>query len=145
RARRAPPFLLRLLGPFFGGFGNSLANFLHDRVGVLPSGQHQLQFIPQPLAGRGEIKVVALDGETIRERDAPPRGMPGIGPVAGFEQDRMERSNLDNFAGDAIDFHPIARSEEHTSELQSQSNLVCRLLLEKKKKQKKNMKQSTQT
>src|SRR2546430_7640015 len=27
-----------------------------------------------------------------------------------------------------------ARSEEHTSELQSQSNLVCRLLLEKKKK-----------
>src|SRR2546430_4100805 len=28
---------------------------------------------------------------------------------------------------------PITRSEEHTSELQSQSNLVCRLLLEKKK------------
>src|SRR2546427_7557172 len=32
------------------------------------------------------------------------------------------------------------RSEEHTSELQSQSNLVCRLLLEKKKKTKKNTK-----
>src|SRR2546427_9359947 len=31
------------------------------------------------------------------------------------------------------------RSEEHTSELQSQSNLVCRLLLEKKKKKKNNM------
>src|SRR5688572_31174631 len=30
------------------------------------------------------------------------------------------------------------RSEEHTSELQSQSNLVCRLLLEKKKKNNKN-------
>src|SRR2546430_7678832 len=29
--------------------------------------------------------------------------------------------------------HPTTRSEEHTSELQSQSNLVCRLLLEKKK------------
>src|SRR2546430_10279096 len=28
---------------------------------------------------------------------------------------------------------PFRRSEEHTSELQSQSNLVCRLLLEKKK------------
>src|SRR5688572_30961210 len=28
---------------------------------------------------------------------------------------------------------PAVRSEEHTSELQSQSNLVCRLLLEKKK------------
>src|SRR2546427_8330410 len=36
------------------------------------------------------------------------------------------------------DRHPdgqlATRSEEHTSELQSQSNLVCRLLLEKKKK-----------
>src|SRR2546427_3134141 len=30
--------------------------------------------------------------------------------------------------------HQEMRSEEHTSELQSQSNLVCRLLLEKKKK-----------
>src|SRR5688572_32075102 len=30
--------------------------------------------------------------------------------------------------------HGAVRSEEHTSELQSQSNLVCRLLLEKKKK-----------
>src|SRR5688572_31750420 len=33
------------------------------------------------------------------------------------------------------------RSEEHTSELQSQSNLVCRLLLEKKKKKKKKKKE----
>src|SRR2546430_15433992 len=32
--------------------------------------------------------------------------------------------------------HMDTRSEEHTSELQSQSNLVCRLLLEKKKKTK---------
>src|SRR5688572_25727338 len=30
-------------------------------------------------------------------------------------------------------YHVVIRSEEHTSELQSQSNLVCRLLLEKKK------------
>src|SRR2546430_7361313 len=34
------------------------------------------------------------------------------------------------------------RSEEHTSELQSQSNLVCRLLLEKKKTNDKHHKQS---
>src|SRR2546427_5290400 len=38
---------------------------------------------------------------------------------------------------------PSWRSEEHTSELQSQSNLVCRLLLEKKKKKKK-MKEDNQ-
>src|SRR5438270_5014310 len=34
---------------------------------------------------------------------------------------------------------PPFRSEEHTSELQSQSNLVCRLLLEKKKKRQDNI------
>src|SRR5688572_32535120 len=43
--------------------------------------------------------------------------------------------------------HDLAkpRSEEHTSELQSQSNLVCRLLLEKKKKKQKNKNSSNQT
>src|SRR2546427_8464056 len=34
----------------------------------------------------------------------------------------------------ALLYAGIFRSEEHTSELQSQSNLVCRLLLEKKKR-----------
>src|SRR2546427_7749950 len=36
--------------------------------------------------------------------------------------------------GIPLGVYTIRRSEEHTSELQSQSNLVCRLLLEKKKK-----------
>src|SRR5438309_5302017 len=39
----------------------------------------------------------------------------------------------------------IDRSEEHTSELQSQFHLVCRLLLEKKKKKKKNKKEKKRT
>src|SRR2546427_4891319 len=39
------------------------------------------------------------------------------------------RSPADRIRGE----RGVARSEEHTSELQSQSNLVCRLLLEKKK------------
>src|SRR5207247_4435516 len=34
---------------------------------------------------------------------------------------------------------PVARSEEHTSELQSRVDLVCRLLLEKKKKKSNNV------
>src|SRR2546428_5133708 len=37
--------------------------------------------------------------------------------------------------------HYTHRSEEHTSELQSRSDLVCRLLLEKKKKTKKRLSQ----
>src|SRR2546426_8712226 len=35
---------------------------------------------------------------------------------------------------DSLEREKVARSEEHTSELQSPCNLVCRLLLEKKKK-----------
>src|SRR5437016_8032713 len=44
---------------------------------------------------------------------------------------------------DANAFH--ARSEEHTSELQSLTNLVCRLLLEKKKKRQKSSANTAQT
>src|SRR5688572_32322214 len=46
-------------------------------------------------------------------------------------------------AGPSASERRQARSEEHTSELQSQSNLVCRLLLEKKKKKKKQNEQDT--
>src|SRR2546427_4246306 len=45
------------------------------------------------------------------------------------ERVSMPDIDLDFWHRDAL-----GRSEEHTSELQSQSNLVCRLLLEKKKK-----------
>src|SRR2546430_12431636 len=45
------------------------------------------------------------------------------GPFAGRLLAHLEKGRRD-----------LERSEEHTSELQSQSNLVCRLLLEKKKK-----------
>src|SRR5438477_13059397 len=48
---------------------------------------------------------------------------------------RLPKPDLDVF--DALRLvrlgQPVARSEEHTSELQSHVNLVCRLLLEKKK------------
>src|SRR5690606_41161790 len=40
------------------------------------------------------------------------------------------------FSGPVTQCMAGARSEEHTSELQSRENLVCRLLLEKKKKKK---------
>src|SRR3712207_7815912 len=43
----------------------------------------------------------------------------------------MVRKNADEYL---VKFDDIKRSEEHTSELQSRQYLVCRLLLEKKKK-----------
>src|SRR3712207_7165477 len=62
--------------------------------------------------------------------DADAEHQRGGGPVrAGGGED-----------GDAVDVDavhvPMLRSEEHTSELQSRQYLVCRLLLEKKKKKK---------
>src|SRR2546430_554703 len=48
------------------------------------------------------------------------------------ERDFSMRARGSNPA-DALGLLLLERSEEHTSELQSQSNLVCRLLLEKKK------------
>src|SRR5688572_32125987 len=45
---------------------------------------------------------------------------------------RQEASASDPSVGNSRQWKRSYRSEEHTSELQSQSNLVCRLLLEKK-------------
>src|SRR5688572_31441068 len=58
------------------------------------------------------------------------------GSKASIEFDTKE-SKLVLVADDEFKLNALWRSEEHTSELQSQSNLVCRLLLEKKKKKKK--------
>src|SRR2546427_9545618 len=61
-------------------------------------------------------------------------------PVLHAHGGRRERLGLERRAGQRSHFarHAVdaqaMRSEVHTSELQSQSNLVCRLLLEKKKK-----------
>src|SRR5256886_12518439 len=50
------------------------------------------------------------------------------------DQQRLSRFLQEARAASKLKSANVARSEEHTSELQSQSNLVCRLLLEKKKK-----------
>src|SRR2546428_4411468 len=50
---------------------------------------------------------------------------------------KYRRTGWDSYDAAARESHPVRRyfrSEEHTSELQSRSDLVCRLLLEKKKK-----------
>src|SRR2546430_15146961 len=57
------------------------------------------------------------------------------GDGAGAPVDGGSPVRLGAGAAARLDRSPLeVRSEEHTSELQSQSNLVCRLLLEKKKR-----------
>src|SRR2546427_3946497 len=75
----------------------------------------------------------------------PPPGV-GLGPASSWIQasrpgpplsrifDSSRWSITSEHLSHAAAAPMTARSEEHTSELQSQSNLVCRLLLEKKKK-----------
>src|SRR2546427_5738170 len=75
-------------------------------------------------------------------RTARDRGLPGVPQhdqhAAQVQQATGHADHVERIAGlDAFDEgvgQRAIRSEEHTSELQSQSNLVCRLLLEKKKK-----------
>src|SRR5438045_5987581 len=55
-------------------------------------------------------------------------------PARLLEHERQHNQERDQQAGHDQDPAQIRRSEEHTSELQSLRHLVCRLLLEKKKK-----------
>src|SRR2546427_2258595 len=68
---------------------------------------------------------------------APRGGEAAAGARRGIGQ-RVGLFNAEQYSspGSVPAAAPAWRSEEHTSELQSQSNLVCRLLLEKKKKEK---------
>src|SRR2546430_10416776 len=72
---------------------------------------------------------------TLSLHDALPISAPGRGVQASRRLASEARSALPGEARSSPRHgRPLApRSEEHTSELQSQSNLVCRLLLEKKK------------
>src|SRR2546427_8244669 len=75
---------------------------------------------------------------TLSLHDALP-----IWSITGTSAVRSEpNSSTTSDFGSAV-IAPGPRSEEHTSELQSQSNLVCRLLLEKKKKKNKQLVMNT--
>src|SRR2546422_1245316 len=78
-----------------------------SRVGIFPFGQRR----------NADAQLVAQQLVTRPKRGAQ------TGIVRVVEQNHMRRMALE-------------RSEEHTSELQSRLHLVCRLLLEKKKKKK---------
>src|SRR5688572_250333 len=91
------------------------------------------------LIDRGDFR----QAETrIAEQLRAPDVSPDLARALAFERERMRRIRLDFPYDEArvrADLKKVIpdlredRSEEHTSELQSQSNLVCRLLLEKKK------------
>src|SRR2546427_11314009 len=89
------------------------------------------------LTTRANAEVAAQQGHDLFQFLSPP---------GAFEPQVLDMADVVKEAerqhGPLVDlckrstYNPVTRTEEHTSELQSQSNLVCRLLLEKKKKQK---------
>src|SRR2546422_4811238 len=72
----------------------------------------------------GQEEHVGIRDARLREPPAEV-GLELVGQVDDHDQERKSQGREE------------ARSEEHTSELQSRLHLVCRLLLEKKKKQRK--------
>src|SRR5687768_17899336 len=82
-----------------------------------------LEELPGPLSAR-QRRLLELNRESARR-------------LAQMLAKLLDLSRLEAESPPQRELVDLARSEEHTSELQSRLHLVCRLLLEKKKKKKK--------
>src|SRR5690606_20984970 len=111
---------LRTLRQMDSDDGATLHAKMVERVGKAARGLLDLAKAPDP-----DIAIGLLIDQRRRVRSRP--GMPAADRLGNVETGR------DLPPEGVID---LLRSEEHTSELQSRENLVCRLLLEKKKKTK---------
>src|SRR5260370_25149603 len=113
------------------------AETLHRTSVEVVASQSQVGVVARP-RGSGSLDGmtalgIALQVETVSEAaveifEVGVRGKsnPAVGPAG---RRRHKRAGVGRLR------YPAGRSEEHTSELQSHLNLVCRLLLEKKKKE----------
>src|SRR2546422_3748831 len=105
---------------------------------------HDLVEIPRLVEKTLELdgQIVALARELAHARDFLYLGRGLQYPIAlegALKLKEISYIHAEGYAGGEMKHGPIAliadaRSEEHTSELQSRLHLVCRLLLEKKKK-----------
>src|SRR2546427_4529291 len=107
-----------------GGCANNVGT--PENLGLAPGGGDADIAVNAADPANSSIPNVALTSLTLA---------PGV--TGTHSTDRGDNFTAPNVA-EALIPGDDRRSEEHTSELQSQSNLVCRLLLEKKKKQKQN-------
>src|SRR5688572_31755401 len=136
-AKKGTPIVLatvvRVTGSSYGGVGTRMVVRVDgSTVGIVSGGCLETDLAEQAkkVHKAGRAKVVTYD---TRADDDTAWGL-GLG-CNGLIDVLLEPLPPVQAAtvGRLLD-HALSRSEEHTSELQSQSNLVCRLLLEKKKK-----------
>src|SRR5688572_16237897 len=103
--------------------------------------------LPELHLGRDAPLAAALVLQLLAEGEETLSQIVSRYPRYAIVKDKLDRPDValdavydalrSSFPGAQVDTQDGLRSEEHTSELQSQSNLVCRLLLEKKKNNKK--------
>src|SRR5437868_14301198 len=97
-------------------------------------GERLRTIITKPRDAKGKIPVIFVAGwlscdsvEASEDtKDASGMVFRGLAQMPGFSLFRVDKQGVGDSEG-------VCRSEEHTSELQSRFDLVCRLLLEKKK------------
>src|SRR2546430_13006334 len=122
RVPLGPVELLETLNAVAGEHGVGRADVVEDRlVGMKSRGVYETPGGTLLHAAHRELQQLVLDRRTLRLKDE----------LALRYADLVYDGRWWTPERDALD--AAVRSEEHTSELQSQSNLVCRLLLEKKK------------
>src|SRR5690606_32447558 len=108
-----------------------------------PHSMRMVVDLPEPLGprkpytcARGTVRSTPSTARSWTKHLLRPRArmaIPSSGASACIAEFHPQRQPCRQLAG-ALAFQLDLRSEEHTSELQSRENLVCRLLLEKKKK-----------
>src|ERR1700676_3783546 len=104
------PLLFGKMRVCFGFLSHNFLNLFHDRVGILIGGKRDLQLIPEPLARRRKIEVMAFNRVAIDESYAAAGGMAGFVPVASFEQHRLKQSNLNDFAAHSVNLNPVTKT-----------------------------------
>src|SRR2546427_535813 len=111
--------LVQCLGPERRGLGEIRAHLLHVLLPALLD--FVLEKLHQGTVAQALLPLLRMVHDQV--------GDEGARQASGFLLRVLHHERIDRTEWPG-------RSEEHTSELQSQSNLVCRLLLEKKKKEK---------
>src|SRR5688572_33029355 len=128
-----------------GGFGMGSSAWNHDYPAADRNVGAILDYITHARVRLDGTNVLTLDDPEIFQNPVLYVWEPGFWTIRPSEAENLRKYLLkggfvifDDFEGPDHWENMTAqvRSEEHTSELQSQSNLVCRLLLEKKKKNK---------
>src|ERR1039457_3462482 len=108
----------------------SLATRLRLKWAVFPRGQFGADVPNKASAIGNATQTRRMSARASCPFHGTPLQCPLPDPARGFRTGRVCRPQQNGIYGDGVH----SRSEEHTSELQSPCNLVCRLLLEKKKK-----------